>query len=372
MNLGRGRLKNHLWRNELELKTKQPDRAIPSYSVKEDVLPYLNCRLQYRYRNGGSLPSARPERFWFGLFIHGTLELAYRFWKSEADPPNLTNFDIGKFANEVEESLRRQGISARNRKERDSAYVRVGTAVNALGCHLFPLIDGVERVEYKVSATRPMPQSGSNAGRESYELRGVLDALARAVPDMGDNLIREYVKKDCPDITRNSELILEYKGARRPARGKSLWIQDELQVQAYAWLRKKQSGKLPAAGIVIYVNELSPRGELDKAIRVIPISPQSVDSAIAQIDDVERQIQDALADEETDGNIIRSWQPNCRDKTVCRDCDFRHFCPSPLGRRRTTRSKPQPPPNSAAAPHSPAAPKVNRARGLGWRTKPVR
>ena len=320
----------------MELETKQPDRAIPSYAIKEDVLPYLNCRLQYRYRNGGSLPNARPERFWFGLFIHGTLELAYRFWKSEADPPNLTNFDIGKFANAVEESLRRQGVRARNRKERDSAYVRVGTVVNALGAHLFPLIDGVEHVEYKVSATRPMPQNGSNAGRDSYELRGVLDALARAVPDMGDNLIREYVKKDCPDITRNSELILEYKGAPRPDIGKSLWIQDELQVQAYAWLlRERQSGKLPAAGIVIYVNELSSptptKCELDKAIRVIPISPQSVDRAIAQIDDVARRIQDALADEETDGNIIRSWQPNCRDKTVCRDCDFRHFCPQPAG-----------------------------------------
>ena len=332
----------------MELETKQANLAIPSYAIKEDVLPYLNCRLQYRYHNGGSLPNARPERFWFGLFIHGALELAYRFWKNEADPPafpwpcvkrerrgdtpNWADHDIGKFADAVEESLRRQGVRARNRKERDSAYVRVGTVVNALGAHLFPLIDGVERVEYKVSATRPMPQKGSNAGRESYELRGVLDALARAVPDMDGNRIREYVKKDCPDIKRNSELILEYKGARRPARCESLWIQDELQVQAYAWLREQQSAKLPAAGIVIYVNELSPtptRGELDKAIRVIPISQQSVDSAIAQIDDVARQIQDALADEETDGNIIRSWQPNCQDKSVCDDCDFRYFCPKP-------------------------------------------
>ena len=81
-----------------------------------------------------------------------------------------------------------------------------------------------------------MPQSGSNSGRDSYELRGVLDALARAIPVQGDNLIREYVKKDCPDIKMNGELILEYKGASRPAPGASLWNQDELQVQAYAWL----------------------------------------------------------------------------------------------------------------------------------------
>ena len=184
-----------------------------------------------------------------------------------------------------------------------------------------------------------MPQSGSNSGRDSYELRGVLDALARAVPVRGDNLIREFVKKGCPDIKMNSELILEYKGASRPACGAALWNQDELQVQAYAWLRERESGKLPAAGIVIYVNELRSapvsRRELDKlldkAIRVIPISRRTVDSAISKIDDVARQIEGALADEETDGSAIRSWSPNCQDKSVCGDCDFRHLCPKPAG-----------------------------------------
>ena len=205
--------------------------------------------------------------------------------------------------------------------------------MNALGAHLFPLID---KVEHKISATRPMPQSGSNSGRDSYELRGVLDALARAVRVRDGNLIREFVRKGCPDIKMNSELILEYKGASRPARGASLWNQDKLQVQAYAWLRERESGKLPAAGIVIYVNELSSptptRGELDKAIRVIPISRRTVDNAIAKIDDVARQIEYALADEEIGGSAIRSWSPNCQDKSVCDDCDFRHFCPKPAGK----------------------------------------
>ena len=332
----------------MQLETKRANLAIPSYSVKEDALPFLNCRLQYRYHRGGSLPYASMERFWFGLFIHGVLEQAYRFWKNEADPPafpwpcvkrkrrgdapNWADHDIGKFANTVEESLRRQGVRARSCVDRNSAYCKVGFMVNALGAHLFPLID---KVEHKISATRPMPQSGSSSGRDSYELRGVLDALAISIPVRDGNLIREYVKKDCPDIKRNSELILEYKGARRPARGASLWNQDELQVQAYAWLRERESRELPAAGVVIYVNELSSptptRGELDKAIRVIPISRRTVDSAIAKIDCVASQIEDALADEEIGGSAIRSWQPNCQDKSVCGDCDFRHFCPKPAG-----------------------------------------
>ena len=314
----------------MKLETKPPNLTIPSYSIKEDVLPYLTCRLRYRYHNGGSLPYARPEQFWFGLFVHGALELAYRCWKSETDGGQTLNWqdrDIGKFANDAESALRNQGIRASSADARNSAYRKVATMVNKLGAHLFPLID---EVEYRISATRPMPQGETDSGRDSYELRGALDALARAVPDIGDdNLIREYVRKACPNIKMGNELILEYKAARRPAPGSPLWNQDELQVHAYAWLREQESGKPPAAGVVIYVNELP---ELAKAVRVIPISRESVNRAVAEIDDAARRIEFALADEETDGNAIRSWQPNCQEKNVCAACDFRYFCPKPAGR----------------------------------------
>ena len=357
------------WRYELELETKRPNLVIPSYSVKEDVIPYLNCRLQYRYRNVGSLPYARPERFWFGLFIHGALELAYRYWRDaetppafpwpctklerRGDAPNWQDHDIGKFANDAETSLRNQGVRAPSAAARNSAYGKVATMVNALGAHLFPLIDSAEHVERRITATR-QPDSG----RSRYELRGVLDALARAVPNIGScNRIREYVRKACPDIRENSELILEYKASCRPAPDSSHWKQDELQVQAYAWLRGQelQSGKLPAAGVVIYVNELpdldrairvilNELPELDKAVRVIPISRRSADSAIAEVDAVALQIEDALAAEATGGSAIRSWPPNCVDKTACADCDFRHFCPKPAGM------------SASYAPKAPASP----------------
>lgn len=326
----------------MELETKRTNLIIPSYSIKEDILPYQNCRLRYRYHNGGSLPYARPEQFWFGLFVHGALELAYRYWRDEKTPPSFPwpftmierrgdapdwqAHDIGKFADDAETSLWHQGIRAPSADARNSAYGKVATMVNKLGAHLFPLID---KVEYRISATRQIPRIETDSGRDRYELRGVLDALARPVRNMDGNLIRESVKKACPNIERGSELILEYKAAARPAPGSSLWKQDALQVHAYAWLREQESGKPPAACVVIYVNELP---ELDKAVRVIPISRRSVDSAIAEIDAAARRIEIALADEETDGNAIRSWQPDCQDETVCATCDFRYFCPKPAGR----------------------------------------
>ena len=158
----------------MELETKRPDHIVPSYSLTGDLLSYLRCRLQYRYHNGSSLPPSRPVQIWFGEFVHGTLEMSYRFWNEivqngqqpprfpwpctkrqwrKASPPWEEN-DIGKFADLVEISLRQQGKQARSTAARDSAYRRVEVAVNELGPHLFPLIASTER---KVIGTRPRP-----------------------------------------------------------------------------------------------------------------------------------------------------------------------------------------------------------------------
>ena len=381
----------------MELEIKPPDHIVPSYSLTGDLLSYLRCRLQYRYHNGSALPPSRPVQLWFGTFVHGVLEMAYRFWRDaidngqappdfpwpctkrewRRDAPTWEDHDIGKFANAVETSLQNQGINARSSDARDAGYTRVETAVNLLGPHLFPLIDSAEQ---KVIGTRPVPQSQVELRCDNYEVHGVIDVLTHVslsqVPD--SNIIRKYVQEACPDVQGTYEVVVDYKGARRPLINESYWDQGEWQVQTYAWLRQRQPDALPvAAGILLYINELLPGGEemrmlkrgmengatdvlppsgspdaqivrmwrqgmdtsqlslefrLRRAIRVVPVSGQSIANALSKFDDVVRQAEEDIVDESNGSDIIQSWSPNCEDENTCAACDFRHFCPKPAGK----------------------------------------
>src|SRR5262249_46016247 len=174
--------------------------------------------------------------------------------------------------------------------------------------------------------------------------------------------------------TGNYEVIVDYKGSRRPLTDHDYWQQGDWQVQTYAWLRTRQPNSLPvAAGVLLYVNELAPVSEglaevkrgiangttdvvpvpgspdayqlstwrpgnaipqlsltfrLARTIRVIPINDTSQANAVAAFDSVVAQIEQCVAAEAAAGTIMQFWQP-CGDAETCAACDFRHFCPSP-------------------------------------------
>lgn len=380
----------------MELEVKRPEHIVPSYSLTGDLLSYLRCRLQYRYHNGSALPPSRPVQLWFGEFLHSTLEMAYRFWDElrqkgqqppnfpwpctkrewRQDSPNWANNDIGKFADLVENALRQQGKQARSTAARDSAYRRIEVAVNELGRHLFPLIASTER---KVIGTRPVPDSEKELRCDNYEVHGVIDVLTNVTlsEDSDDNLIRQYVLQDYPKLQGEFEVIVDYKGERRPLIDEAYWDQGDWQIQTYAWLRARQPDALQvAAGILIYINELTPgekemqairRGlannstdvvpeagsqdeqivrmwregmdtsqlslafRLRRAIRVIPTSPESIERALASFDDIVRRAEEDVVAEATGRDILQAWSPNCQDEATCDACDFRHFCPRPAG-----------------------------------------
>lgn len=380
----------------MELEIKRPEHIVPSYSLTGDLLSYLRCRLQYRYHNRSALPPSRPVQLWFGEFVHGTLEACYRYWRQIAlrgdeppsfpwpcsmrewgqEPPNWIERDIGRFAHIVEEGLRQQGKQARSADARNSAYARVDAAINVLGPHLFPLIASAER---KVVGSRPVPQGAVELRCQNYEVHGIIDVLTNVTlsHSTGDNLIRRVVGEVCPDLEGTYEVIVDYKGARRPLLDEPYWDQGDWQIQTYAWLRGRQPDALPvAAGILIYINELTPsgaeihamrrgiaegrsdvlpvRGSSDeqiirmwrsgtdpvqlsmdfrvrRAIRVIPITSSSIARALSEFDDTVRRAEEDIISEALGGNILDAWAPNCLDQDTCSACDFRHFCPRPAG-----------------------------------------
>jgi PD-(D/E)XK nuclease superfamily len=380
----------------MDLDIKRPVHLVPSYSLTGDLVSYKRCGLQYRFGNLSSLPPSRPVQMWFGEFVHGVMEAAFAIWKSGAAPPlpwpcTMTPYrgqapagrpahDIGAIGEIIESVLDRQHKTPRNEDARNSGYKRVETAINLLGPHLFPLINAAEQ---RVIGTREfLPPKGGPALRANrYELTGVIDVLTHveldAIPD--SNIIKKAVKGACPTLHGKFEVIVDYKGARRPDNDEAYWKWGEWQVQTYAWLRSKQHGSLPvAAGILIYVNEMSPgegdllslkkqmkKGNSDvlpatgtkdyyvatawksgnstdglseafriaRSIRVIPIDAASIAKATTEFDQVVQEIEVNVAKEQIVGDIRKVWAPTCTDEETCVACDLRSHCPKPAGEK---------------------------------------
>ena len=379
----------------MPLERRREAGVVPNYSLTGDLLSFLRCGLQYRYHNGSALPPSRPVQLWFGEFIHGVMEASFRLWASTNPrpafpwPSNPTPYlgnppvgrvpnDIGTIGDIVEETLRSQGKTSRSRATRESAYKRASAAINEITPHLFPLVASAEE---RVIGTRilPAPGPGARLRADRYELHGVIDVLSdvqlNAVP--AGNIIRDAIVTACPQLPPHFEVVVDYKGDRRPARSDPYWAQAEWQVQTYAWLRMRQANALPVtAGVLIYINELAPVSDdmshlqrearsgatdvvpvvgtqdayamslwrpglaipnftlpfrLQRAIRVIPVTQQSIAAATGQFDQVVLDIERCVTAEAAAGVIRSSWAAGGDDNT-CVACDFRHFCPHPAPR----------------------------------------
>ena len=386
----------------MALETRREASTIPTYSLTGDLLSYLRCGLQYRYQNGSALPPARPVQLWFGEFIHGVMEMAFRLWAERNIPLpwpattidwddrvnglGLPDHDIGEIGRRVEAVLALQGKIPRNKAARMTAYQRAEEAINVVGPHLFPLVAFAEE---PLAGSRLLPATGPSRRRaDRYGVTGVADVLTHVtlsqVPTT--NIIRAAVadvfQSRGQTLPPEFEVIVDYKGAARPDVGHAhsdYWQQHDWQIQMYAWLRGRKPNALPVvAGILFYVNELLPsttdvvgfrnqiatgrtdvvpvRGSKDaytidtahpgtiagrllsqdfrlkRALRVIPITDQSIADAGAAFDGVVAEIETRIVQEIDTGDIGGAWDPTCQDKSTCDACDSRYFCSSPAGK----------------------------------------
>ncbi|MCA1408555.1 PD-(D/E)XK nuclease family protein [Ensifer sp. IC3342] len=377
----------------MELPIKRPDRIIPDYSLTGDVLSFSRCQRSYRYYNGSSLPPSRPVQLWYGEFLHGMMERTYRLWQENRslpfplhctipqegerpdEPVGLPALDLRVIGWPIEQALAHQGKFARSSDARISAYERAEAVINQLGPHLFPLVDVAER---KVIGTRfLLPGQNPNVERATrYILEGIIDVLGHTQLDdqPEGNPLKAAIVAAQPDLNGEYEIIIDYKGSRRPpvdTDERSDWQLGEWQVQTYAWLRSQQPEARPvAAGILVYIGELAPgtnelsslkremrRGRTDvvpangtpdyyqinawepgrqvnlsgdfkmrRAIRIIPVTQASMQAATAAIDRVVRAIEDRVVDERTSNHIRQTWPADSQDEATCVACDFRVSC----------------------------------------------
>jgi len=324
---------------------------------------------------------------WFGEFIHAVMEMAIRNYQ-EGRYGALPWFDdvIDNISDIIIARLANEGKTPRSRKVERIARARVKISINELGPILFPL---VSTPEVPLSGTRLMPEPCRHRA-EYYEVTGRIDIITNLqmnTLEVGINPIVDMVREFLPTVNNEPfEVIVDYKGMRRPTTASTDWQLYEWQLQTYAWIRQKQPGSLPVrAGLIIFINELlpsisdmrrlrvdmandatdvrpangtrdldialkTPRGaspfglswsfRLCRALRLVRVEELDQLNALGRFDQIVAEIEEAVAKEVETGSIRQSWPMNPVTET-CVACDFRGICPksryrgpavAPLGR----------------------------------------
>lgn len=370
----------------MELSRRPGVYELPSYSLTADLLGFMRCGLQYRYTRIGRQTPSRPVQMWFGQFIHGVLEEGFRRFSTarasgDEDPPPWDPDVVQEMCDLVKQRLASQGLHAWDQDLEALGDLRATSVINELGPSLFPL---VHRAEVRLTGSRLLPPiDPAIKFREAdrYEMVGVVDVITHvelADPALADNvLVRILQAKLESQLPPVFELIVDYKGMRRPAsvnqgRNTSLWEIYGWQLQTYAHLRSAQPDHLPvAAGMILYVNELVPTAtdirqlrreitdgttdvvpdpgslaeeqlaawkevgdplplefRLARAMRVVPVSDETIATALGEFDSVVERIETCRGNEVRDGSLIQAWEQNSEDESTCSACDSRTYCPA--------------------------------------------
>jgi hypothetical protein len=365
----------------MPLSVRPPVHTLPSYSLTSDLLGFLRCGLQYRYSRIGNLPPSHPVQLWFGQFIHAVLEESYRLTKEGKMPlPPWSVEDLAGIMDRIDRRLAARNIRCWDEDSEILGRRRATAAVNELGPLLFPLIN---QAEVRVRGARKLPEEVKGVisrDIERYEMLGVIDVVTQVElfgPKFRGNKLLELIVEELPgDPPAEFEVIVDYKGMKRPdlaEKGTSHADIYEWQVHTYANLRQSLSTKRVIAGVLVYLNELVPTKtdfrllqkaqgakaievilpepgsddertlqdwklkddpptlslefRLKRAVRVIPITDESITRSLLAFDDTVGRIETCLAEEARTGCVIASWEKNAEHEPTCEACDSRTFCP---------------------------------------------
>jgi len=392
----------------MSLSIRSKPYIIPEYSLTGDLLAYLTCPLQYRYQNKGTLPPSMPIQLWFGDFIHGVMEEAYLKWKENEwkDFPWDWETQIRQIELEIHKRMESRGLQPpanlfcpftkedehqglcpdTHHPHKLVASIRAEAALNTWGPHLFPLVDDSE---VRLKGIRDMPHYQKGTSRSNYYgVTGIIDVLSSVkLEEASDrNLIIKYLHRDpafqekLANLDSDKyEVIVDYKGMKRPSIGSPSWDHHYWQVQTYAWLRSLQPESNPVLiGILFYLNELSlfkedlaelkrevkeestdimpdggdresilkwnPKHRIPlfsesfrhlRSIRMIPMDEVSLGRSLQEFDNVVADIEGSIINE-VDGQVIQaSWKTN-PDKRTCDACDYKTFCKNSASTKKLT------------------------------------
>lgn len=365
----------------MTIKTKSAPYNIPKYSLTGDLLAFLKCRMQYRFYNKGSLPPSTPVQMWFGEFIHGVMEEAFRKWERGTFTIPCDAKSVHEICVSVSERLESKGLKPySNIFVKDDEKCEIGLAnrrafqsLFVWGPHLFPLI---KNNEVKLEDVRRMVGDPDTCRSDYYAVTGVADVITSIDLDKISprNKVMQKLMADSDvsvlmDKHDKFEIIVDYKGAKRPDINDKEWEYHEWQLNTYMWLRRNQliseGDESPVvAGVLLYLNELVPEkgyeDELiksiksgstdvipsstdmralenkiptsdkyrrDRSFRLVPFDADRVDYSLGSFDRVVYDIESCVQSEIRDSsNVMHHWNGNDYQEERCKACDARYFC----------------------------------------------
>lgn len=363
----------------MELQMRPRPYIMPTYSLTNDLISFLRCGLQYRYNVIGRLPPSNPVQMWFGQFIHGVLEEAYRRYLKNKDIskdpfPSLKE-EIDDISNLILDHLAVQGLFPWNDHVKDIGIKRAQAAVLEMGPDLFPII---EQAEVRLTGTQRLPKINPDLmfrEAERYEISGIVDVIShlqlKDQKNKENMIIKNILDSLNGPLPEKFEVIIDYKGIRRPAhKDNDFWETFDWQLQTYAHLRSRQPESLPiVGGVIIHVNELFPSQRdieelkdeirnqttdilpseelkeiilqwknqkevlelpysfrLKRALRVVKINEESIKEALKEFDLVVKRIEECLGREKKSGDLFSSWEVVKPDRATCTACDAKTYC----------------------------------------------
>ncbi len=344
---------------------------LPTYSLTGDLLSFLRCGLQYRYAQPGNLRPPHSSQQWFAHFLQQVLEEA---WVTSCNHPQQTppwpESNTQKLLDQVAERLESHGLRCSSPAGAAYGRQRAESALNELAPLLFPLL-----THFPLHVRRSRPPH--------YEISATIHGIARLHlpdPQLTPNPLLRLIQNQLPlSVPQTVEIIVDFKATERPdSHSDNSLIHDPhcWQIQTAAYLRAPTAAAPPVAGLIIYLNELVPTRRqfislrnalaqhspqtlvpapdsldarilqtwrphnpsepppllslefrLQRAIRIIPISPELQQHSLLQFDHLAHRITDCKSRETKTGQILHSWDRNPSHLPTCEACDARTWCP---------------------------------------------
>ncbi len=279
----------------LNLQNAAPIPTRRRYSVTSDILAYQQCSIQYGAYAVRRYEPALVVQLFYGTIVHQVLDRAHAHFRGELGVTRgtmPTDADIESYFREVENALKARRIRAVS-NVREQA-LRVLQRFNSLeGPDLYPRILDTECL--------------LQADQQNYILHGNVDVLARSPVSSSDEVE-----------------IWDYKGAKRPSMGDPEYQRYVFQLQVYADLYRRKTGRTPTKAILYFLNELAPdpmpQTRPVNALLEVDLDTSAVQQALQSFGQTVRQIESCRSS--------RQWPDPSQDpgEATCDACDLRWSC----------------------------------------------